>query len=90
MWLASTALLSAVVEREEPAARSGAIFLLLPFVLVVLPCLQTGVCGAQVIFVQDIILGLPFLRGEDEVVLDNGVFVQNERMRGVRGRYPGY
>ena len=69
MWLTGTAMLTRIEECEQPSGSR---------VVAILPGFKTGVGKSKVVFFEDISLRLVGRCGEDEVVGDDGVFVQDK------------
>ena len=81
MRLAGAAILARIEEPEEPFGRALGVSLI--------PGFQTCVCRFQVALFEEVGLGLPFCCREDEVVWDDGEFVQDEGVGWVFGREIG-
>jgi len=82
MGLARSAVLSGVEKREKPLRPLGRMFLF--------PCLQTRVGCLKVLLLQQMGLRLVRLGCQYEVVRDHRVFVENEEVGCIGGRYVCY
>lgn len=67
-------MLAGIEEREQSSWR-GLITLL------VTPIAQASICHAEVVFLEDCRLRLVGLGGDDEVVMDDGEFIQHQVVR---------
>lgn len=74
MWLARPAMLAGIEEREQSSWRG---LITLP----VTPIVEASICHAEVFFLEDRRLRLVGLGGDDEVVMDDGEFIQHQVVR---------
>lgn len=81
MWLAGAAVIAGIKECEEAVGGVHA--------CVAVPCLETCVCGFEIVLFEDVRLRSPFFSCENEVVWDDGEFVQDKSVGRVLGREVG-